>query len=145
MLNPAVRYLELEKASERGLHILMVEDNPINRRIMTLVLERLPAKLTAAVNGLEAVRLFEEQRFDVVLMDLQMPGIDGYEATRRIRAFEAASGRARTPIIVVSAHTRAPDIAESKLAGADHHLGKPIDVPTLLATMDSLMTQAVAA
>jgi CheY-like chemotaxis protein len=145
MLNPSVRYHELERASERGLHVLMVEDNPINRRIMTLVLERLPAKLTTAVNGLEAVRLFEEQRFDVVLMDLQMPGIDGYEATRRIRAFEAASGRGRTPIIVVSAHTRQTDIAETKLAGADHHLGKPVDVPLLLATMDSVMQSAAAA
>ena len=144
MLNPDVRYHELEKASERGLRVLMVEDNPINRRILTLVLERLPAKLTAAVNGLEAVRAFEEDAFDVVLMDLQMPGIDGYEAMRRIRAFETANGRARTPIIVISAHTRAPDVAESKLSGADHHLGKPVDIPSLLATMDLVMQAAAA-
>ena len=142
MLNPAVRYHELEKASERGLRVLMVEDNPINRRVLTLVLERLPAKLTVAEHGQEAVDAFAVQEFDVVLMDLQMPGMDGYEAMRRIRAIEAESGRARTPIIVISAHTRPHEMAEAKLAGADHHLGKPVDIPTLLATMDEVMQAA---
>ena len=143
MLNPAVRYHELEKASERGLRVLMVEDNPINRRILTLVLERLPAKLTAAENGFQAVEAFAVQEFDVILMDLQMPGMDGFEAMRQIRAIEAEANRGRTPIIVISAHTRPSEIAEAKLAGADHHLGKPVDVPSLLATMD-LVIQAAA-
>ena len=142
MLQPAVRYYELEKASERGLRVLMVEDNPINRRILTLVLERLPAKITTAEDGQQAVDAFEAQAFDVVLMDLQMPGMDGYEAMRRIRAIEAAAGRGRTPIIVISAHTRATDTAATKLAGADHHLAKPVDVPALLATMDMVMQAA---
>ena len=142
MLNPAVRYHELEKASERGLKVLMVEDNPINRRILVLVLERLPAKVTSAENGLQAVEAFKAQAFDVILMDLQMPGMDGYEAMRQIRALEAETGRERTPIIVVSAHTRQHEIAEAKLAGADHHLGKPVDIPTLLATMDTVMAAA---
>ena len=142
MLQPAVRYHELEKASERGLRVLMVEDNPTNRRILTLVLERLPAKITAAEDGLQAVEAFETGTFDVVLMDLQMPGMDGYEAMRRIRAIEAAGDRGRTPIIVISAHTRPGDMAESKLAGADHHLAKPVDIPALLATMDLVMQVA---
>ena len=142
MLDPAVRYYELEKASARGLRVLMVEDNPINRRILTLVLERLPAKLTAAENGFQAVEAFEAQAFDVVLMDLQMPGMDGYEAMRRIRAIEAASGRERTPIIVVSAHMRQHELAEARLAGADHHLAKPVDIPSLLATMDQVIQAA---
>jgi CheY-like chemotaxis protein len=142
MLNPTVRYHELEKASERGLRVLMVEDNPINRRILTLLLERLPAKVTVAENGLEAVEAFGGQDFDVILMDLQMPGMDGYEAMRRIRAIEADAGRERTPIIVVSAHVRPHEVAEAKLAGADHHLAKPLDIPTLLATMDAVMQAA---
>ena len=142
MLTPAVRYHELEKASERGLRVLMVEDNPINRRILTLVLERLPANVTTAENGLEAVDAFSGESFDVVLMDLQMPGMDGYEAMRRLRAIEAETGRARTPIIVVSAHTRPAEMAEAKLAGADHHLAKPVDIPALLATMDQVMQAA---
>ena len=142
MLNPAVRYHELEKASARGLRVLMVEDNPINRRILTLVLERLPANVTVAENGIEAVDAFSAESFDVVLMDLQMPGMDGYEAMRRLRAIEAETGRARTPIIVVSAHTRPAEMAEAKLAGADHHLGKPVDIPSLLATMDLVMQAA---
>ena len=142
MLHPAVRYHELEKASARGLRVLMVEDNPINRRILTLVLERLPASLTVAENGFEAVDAFTTESFDVVLMDLQMPGMDGYEAMRRMRAIETETSRARTPIIVVSAHTRPAELAEAKLAGADHHLGKPVDIPTLLATMDQGMQAA---
>ena len=142
MLNPTVRYHELEKASERGWRILMVEDNPVNRRILTLVLERLPAIVTVAENGLQAMEAFEAETFDVILMDLQMPLMDGYDAMRRIRAVEALSDRVRTPIIVVSAHTRPADLAAAKLAGADHHLGKPVDIPTLLATMDLVMQAA---
>ena len=142
MLNPSVRYHELEKASERGLRVLMVEDNPINRRVLTLVLERLPAKVTVAENGQQGVDAFSEGAFDVVLMDLQMPGMNGYDAMRHIRAIEAETGRARTPIIVVSAHMRSQEVAEAKLAGADHHLAKPIDIAALLATMDSLIASA---
>jgi CheY-like chemotaxis protein len=139
MIADAPRYPELEKASERGLRVLLVEDNPVNARIITLVLERLPAKLVCAEDGVQAVEAFEQGAFDVVLMDLQMPRMDGYEAIRRLREIEAATGRERTPIIVVSAHTRAPDIAAAKEAGSDHHLGKPVDVPTLLGTMDLVM------
>ena len=142
MLNPAVRYDDLAKAAEKGLRVLMVEDNPINRRILTLVLERLPAQVTVAENGFQAVEACEAQTFDVILMDLQMPGMDGYEAMRRIRAVEAEGNRGRTPIIVVSAHVRPHEIAEAKLAGADHHLAKPLDIPSLLATMDSVIQAA---
>jgi CheY-like chemotaxis protein len=134
-----LHYPDLERAVRRGLHVLVVEDHPVNRQIMTLMLERLPARVTCANDGSEAVAAFQVELFDVVLMDLRMPVMDGYEAMRRIRSHERARGLDRTPIIVVSAHTTSADIAEARNAGADHHLGKPLHIPTLLGTMDGLM------
>ena len=136
-----VRYLDLETAVARGLHVLVVEDHPVNRQILTLMLERLPAQVSLAENGREGVEAFRTGAFDVVLMDLRMPLMDGYEAMRRIRALEADRGLARTPIIVISAHTRQSDLDQARAAGADHHLGKPVHIPTLLSTMDDVLRQ----
>ena len=134
-----VRYLDLETAVARGLHVLVVEDHPVNRQILTLMLERLPARVTCADDGAQGVAAFEAGSFDVILMDLRMPLMDGYEAMRRIRALEADRGLPRTPIIVISAHTAAKDLEEARDAGADHHLGKPVHIPSLLETMDAVM------
>ena len=138
-MSVAVRYFELERVARRGLRVLVVEDHPVNRQIMVLLLERLPATVVCAENGLEAVDAFSKASFDVVLMDLGMPLMDGYEAMRRIRAAEAARNLPRTPIIVISAHTAAADLDNARQAGADHHLGKPVHIPTLLETMDAVM------
>ena len=138
-MNAQVRYLDLETAVARGLHVLVVEDHPVNRQILTLMLERLPARVTCADDGAQGVAAFHAQSFDVILMDLRMPLMDGYEAMRRIRAAEAARGLPRTPIIVVSAHTTPADVRNACEAGADHHLGKPVHIPTLLETMDAVM------
>jgi len=103
------------------------------------MLERLPARVTCAENGAEGVEAFLRQAFDVVLMDLRMPLMDGYEAMRRIRAAEAVSGAARTPIVVISAHTTPKDVKVASDAGADHHLGKPLHIPELLSTLDRVL------
>ena len=134
-----VRYLDLETAVARGLHVLVVEDHPVNRQILTLMLERLPARVTCADDGLQGVAAFEAQTFDVILMDLRMPLMDGYEAMRRIRTIEAERGLPRTPIIVISAHTTPADVRQATIAGADHHMGKPVHIPSLLETMDAVM------
>jgi len=138
-MNGQVRYLDLETAVARGLHVLVVEDHPVNRQILTLMLERLPARVTCADDGAQGVAAFEQQRFDVILMDLRMPLMDGYEAIQRIRALEMSGGLPRTPIIVVSAHTAPGDLKRAREAGSDHHLGKPVHIPTLLETMDAVM------
>jgi len=132
-------HLELRRAADRGLRVLVVEDHPINRQILALMLERIPAHVTLAENGQEGVEAYQRQTFDVVLMDLRMPLMDGYEAMRRIRAIEAETGADHTPIIVISAHTRASDLDQARAAGADHHLGKPVHIPTLLGTMDEVL------
>ena len=127
-----------QSASET-LRVLIVEDSAINRQVLGLILETVNAKTTFAENGLEGVNAFKQASFDVVLMDLQMPVMDGYQATREIRALEASRQTRRTPVIVVSAHTRPVDIEASTAAGADHHLGKPVDVPILLGTIDAVL------
>jgi CheY-like chemotaxis protein len=143
-MDEPVRYLDLETAVARGLHVLVVEDHPVNRQILTLMLERLPARVTCADDGLQGVSAFEQDAFDVILMDLRMPLMDGYESMRRIREIEAARSLPRTPIIVISAHTTPSDVQRARDAGADHHLGKPVHIPTLLETMDTVMQDRAA-
>ena len=118
-----------------SLRVLVVEDKPINRQVLGLILETVNAKTTFAENGLEGVRAYQQEPFDVVLMDLRMPVMDGYEATREIRAVEARRRTQRTPVIVVSAHTRPHEIEAARAAGADHHMGKPVNVPALLGAI----------
>jgi CheY-like chemotaxis protein len=96
-----------ERTSGRaGLRVLIAEDDPNSRKVLTAALERMRPQLTITANGREAVDAFQRQPFDVVLMDLQMPVMDGYAATREIRALESQRQSSRTPIVVVSAHTR---------------------------------------
>ena len=121
--------------SSESLRVLVVEDKPINRQVLGLILETVNAKTTFAENGLEGVRAYQQEPFDVVLMDLRMPVMDGYEATREIRATEASRRSRRTPVIVVSAHTRPHEIEAAREAGADHHMGKPVNVPALLGAI----------
>jgi CheY-like chemotaxis protein len=123
------------------LRVLLIEDNEVNRKVISCILALVKADLTWAENGLEGVQAFQKQHFDVVLMDLQMPVMDGYTATREIRAYEGSHGQPRTPVIVVSANARPEDVDASRAAGADHHLAKPVDVTALFAAMN----EAVAA
>jgi len=129
---------ESERAHGRaGLRVLIAEDDANSRKVLTAALERLRAELTLTENGREAVDAYQQQPFDVILMDLQMPVMDGYAATREIRALEGRRQSARTPIVVVSAHTRPWELEAAKGAGADYHLGKPLSVPALLGTIEA--------
>ena len=139
MNEAAPAYLDLARAAQRGLRVLVVDDHPVNRQVLTLTLARIPAKAECAENGAEAVEVFGREPFDLVLMDLRMPVMDGFEAMRRIRALEASRGSAPTPIIVCSAHTTPMDMARAREAGADQHLGKPLHIPTLLDAMDRVL------
>ena len=96
-------------AAERSLRVLVVEDSSIGREVLARALPRIGAEATWAPNGSEALKAFAAERFDVVLMDLRMPGMDGVTAVREMRAAEAATRAPRTPIIVVSAHSTADD------------------------------------
>ena len=130
---------------DRPLRVLLVEDNETNRRLVASMLLGIDADLTAAENGLEGLEAFTREPFDVVLMDLQMPVMDGYTATRKIREHEAERRLRPTPVVVVSAHTRPRDIRESLAAGADVHVAKPIDLARLLTTMTRAINSAAEA
>ena len=122
-------------ADSRALDILLVEDHPDNRLIVQSYLKDQPYRVTVAENGEAAVAKFQRERFDVVLMDMQMPVMDGYRATRKIRDIERAEGRERTPILALTAHVLNEEIERTRLAGCDAHLGKPIVKATLLAAL----------
>jgi two-component system sensor histidine kinase/response regulator len=112
--------------------ILLVEDNLTNQIVIREILAAYPLQIEVANNGAEAVALLEKAAFDLVLMDLQMPVMDGFEATKRIRRFKPSGS---LPILALSAATFVDDIHKSELAGMDDHLQKPIDIELLLAAL----------
>ena len=117
----------------RPLRVLLAEDHPTNQRVVQLILASQGAELVTVADGVEAVGAFADGAFDVVLMDMQMPRMDGLTATRAIRALEAAKGAAPTPIIMLSANAMAEHRGEALAAGADLHVAKPITAANLLA------------
>jgi PAS domain S-box-containing protein len=118
--------------------VLLVEDHPVNRRMVELMLGD-SVSLECAVNGAEGLEAFRTRPFDLVLMDMQMPVMDGLQATREIRAFERAGGRRRVPIIMLSANALSDHVAEAIAAGADLHLAKPVTVDNLLQAVEQAL------
>ena len=114
-----------------GLKILVVDDNPINRELISVLLEPFAVILTTAADGVAAVAAAEGEAFDLILMDIQMPHMDGLTATRRIRAAEA-SRFAYTPIIAMTANVLPEEVARCLMAGMDDHIAKPIIPAKLL-------------
>lgn len=120
--------------------VLIVDDNPINRQVMEMILDSVDVAHTSVGNGLEAVQAMQACAYDAVLMDLQMPVMDGYEATRRIRALEAARGEDGARIIVVSANCAVEDVAAGRAAGADCHLAKPVSAAAVIGELAACPT-----
>ncbi|MDP9014154.1 MAG: response regulator [Pseudomonadota bacterium] len=116
-----------------GRRILLVEDNPVNQRVAQRMLQKLSAEVTIANNGAEALERIAETEFDAVLMDCQMPVMDGFTATQRIREDERRDRRGvRLPIIALTANVMSEDREHCIAAGMDAHLGKPLE-PSQLA------------
>jgi two-component system, sensor histidine kinase and response regulator len=118
-----------------GSRILLVEDNPVNQQVAQRLLQKLAAHVTLANNGAEALDRIAEGRFDVILMDCQMPVMDGFTATQRIRDMERLSGLKRLPIIALTANVMNEDRVRCAAAGMDAHLGKPIEPSQLAETL----------
>jgi two-component system CheB/CheR fusion protein len=114
----------------KKLHILVVEDNDINRKIATTFLSKCGHSMETAVNGNEAVEISKNKQFDVILMDVEMPGMDGVEASRRIREAEDGLNR-RTPIIALTAHALKDDHKKFLSQGFDGYISKPFDIQIL--------------
>ena len=119
-----------------GRSVLLADDNDINALVARTMLGRLGAEVVWARDGSEAVEAFRRRRFDAVLLDMQMPGLDGPAAARLIRAAERASERRRTPIFALTANGRAEDRDHCLAAGMDAFLVKPIDRDGLLALFE---------
>jgi CheY-like chemotaxis protein len=107
------------------LRILVAEDNPVNQMLTRKLLERCGHEVVVVDDGRSAVTAAQAHRFDVILMDVQMPEMSGFEATRRIRAHEVDAGR--VPIIALTAHAMSGDRERCLEAGMDDYLTKPID------------------
>ncbi len=117
---------------EEKLSILLVEDNVLNQRIVTFSLKKYNHNVTIANNGLEALDRFKESQFDVILMDLMMPEMDGLEATVKIRELEIQNNlSARTPIIALTANTMDNDRDKCISYGMDEFMAKPFDIEKL--------------
>ncbi len=117
---------------ERPLRILLADDSADNRLLVRAFLRQTPYTLDEADNGQEAIDRFTNRRYDVVLMDIQMPVLDGYTAIRNIRSWEAARGCARTPIIALTASAFDEAVRSAREAGCDLHVSKPITKSILL-------------
>jgi CheY-like chemotaxis protein len=112
--------------------VLLVDDSFENRELMRLLLSRYPLVLDEASNGREAVELFEQNEYALILMDIQMPVMDGYTATRMIRRREESRAGSRTPIVALTAHSYEEDIRRCKDAGCDDHIAKPFKKKVLM-------------
>jgi len=126
----------LSEAAPRPLSILLAEDIPANQEVVTSVLCRRGHRVTVAANGAEAIAAVEQAAFDVILMDVTMPVVDGYEATTAIRQREQARQQ-RTPIIALTAHATQSDREMCRAAGMDAYLSKPLDVCQLVELVES--------
>jgi len=117
---------------DEKLSILLVEDNVLNQRIVTFSLKKYSHDVTIANNGVEAIEKFKEGNFDVILMDIMMPEMDGLEATVKIRELEnSLNNNPRTPIIALTANTMDNDREKCISYGMDEFMAKPFDIEKL--------------
>jgi signal transduction histidine kinase/ActR/RegA family two-component response regulator len=133
---------QMEEGDYPPLRIMLVDDNATNRKVVELMLAQVGAETTACENGEEAVHAFNHAPFDLILMDLQMPVMDGLSATRAIREIERVGSKSRTPLVVLSANVSPQDRAGTAEAGADAHIGKPIRADELISTMMTVLEAA---
>jgi signal transduction histidine kinase/CheY-like chemotaxis protein/HPt (histidine-containing phosphotransfer) domain-containing protein len=139
---PPAEQLALQSARPR--QILLVEDHPVNQEVATRLLEAWGHAVITAESGPAALAALADRRFDLVLMDVQMPGMDGLEATAEIRRREQDSGW-RTPIVALTAHGTAADRERCLAAGMDDFVSKPLDAPVLFRAIERLVPSLSAA
>ncbi len=124
------------------LRVLAADDNPTNQKVVEAVLAPLNAEVVLVADGAACVEAWKAAKFDIVLMDIHMPGMDGVEAAQAIRQLEVAEGRPRTPIVAVTANALAHQVEGYLAAGMDGHVAKPIEVTKLYAAIESAMAAA---
>jgi CheY-like chemotaxis protein len=124
--------------------VLLVEDNPVNQEVALAMLQALGVEAVSAWSGEEALEKIAADRFEVVLMDCQMPRLDGYETTMRIRELEQAQQRSRMPIVALTANALRGDAEKCLAAGMDQYLSKPFTIQQLYAVLKPYATESPA-
>lgn len=124
---------------EMQLSVLLAEDSPDNRFLIMKYTEVFPWEITVAKNGQEALDHYMQKKFDLILMDMQMPVMDGYEATRSIRAHESINMGLHTPIAALTAHALQEEVQKCLDAGCDIHISKPVRKKNLIEKLDELL------
>jgi CheY-like chemotaxis protein len=132
-------------ASRPSMKILVVDDVETNLALTVRMLSERGHVATAVHSGVEAIDTFEQSRFDVVLMDLQMPGLDGFDTTAALRAEELLRGITRTPIVALTGHTTGEERDRCVAAGMDGFLSKPVRPDALFAAVEQFIAPATAA
>jgi len=131
------------RQARRQLRVLVAEDHPVNQKLVTRLLEKAGHVVAVAGDGREAVEAFAPGRFDLVLMDVQMPEMDGLEATAQIRAAEQDTGTGqRVPVIALTAHALGADRERFLAAGMDEHVPKPVTADTLFDAIERLVRRS---
>jgi CheY-like chemotaxis protein len=123
------------KPATMPLRVLLAEDNPVNQRLAVAILNKRGHTVVVAADGRQAVEAYERERFDVILMDVQMPELNGFEATARIRAQERTTGE-RMPIIALTAHAMTGDRERCLASGMDDYLAKPLSAAGLIEAVE---------
>jgi CheY-like chemotaxis protein len=129
--------------AQDGPRILLAEDHPINQKLAMAILTRHGYQVTLAAHGVEAVSKFSNQRFAAILMDMQMPQMDGLEATRVIRRLELDQSMPHTPIIAMTANAMQGDRELCLEAGMDDYLSKPIRADELFSLLERILSVKV--
>ncbi len=120
------------------LKILLAEDNQMNLKLATILLERMGHEVVPAQDGHQVLKAMQAERFDLVLMDLEMPEMDGIEATQRIRQGQAGEGHQQVPVVAMTAHTQSGTTEQCQAAGMNEYIAKPIDSEKLAALLARL-------
>jgi signal transduction histidine kinase len=128
----------------RLLRILLAEDHPTNQRVVSMILQPYGVDLTVVENGVKALEAFEAGNFDVVLMDMQMPEMDGLKATQAIRVLELTAQLPRTPIAMLSANAMNEHVEQALDAGCDVHIAKPVTPESLIKGIQAALASSVA-
>jgi CheY-like chemotaxis protein len=136
---PAPAPVSRPELAATPMRVLLAEDNTINQRVARCILERAGHQVSIATNGAEAVALWQSHPFDLILMDVQMPEMDGFEATAAIRRRESADG-SHIPIVALTAHAMDGYREKCTAGGMDDYITKPIHGPSLLALLERLKT-----
>jgi CheY-like chemotaxis protein len=128
-----------------ALRVLAAEDNQVNQQVIKALLQHIGVEPVIVENGADAVAAWAAQEWDLILMDVQMPRMDGPTATGIIRDREHASGRARTPIIALTANAMSHQVEQYTAAGMDGFVAKPINIESLFAAIEAALALAPAA